>query len=116
MFGGALRNCTTRCHQPTFLVFPAVTQVGFSSPSSLPTSAASTLDFGVEAFEFMAGVVDFELPVDAALLGVGFLGPGADLRLQEVQLADAASRQALAREATEFALGDIEPTAVFGRV
>ena len=33
-------------------------------------SALSLLDFGVDGFEFAAGVVDFHLPVDAALGGV----------------------------------------------
>jgi hypothetical protein len=36
-------------------------------------SAASSLDFGVQPFEFSASVVDLELPIDATLLGVGFL-------------------------------------------
>ena len=44
-------------------------------------SAVSGFNFGVEPLEFMAGVVDFELPIDATLLGVGFLGPGRDFRL-----------------------------------
>ena len=36
------------------------------------TSALSGLDFGVEFFEFDAGVFELEVPVDAALFGVGF--------------------------------------------
>lgn len=41
-------------------------------------SAPSNLDFWVEFLEFCAGVFDGEVPVDAALFGVGFLGPGFD--------------------------------------
>ena len=44
----------------------------------LPASAPSSLDFGVEFFEFCACVFDGELPIDATLFGVGFLGPGLD--------------------------------------
>ena len=35
-------------------------------------SAQPSLDFGVEVFEFDAGVFELEAPVDAALFGVGF--------------------------------------------
>jgi hypothetical protein len=79
-------------------------------------SAASTLNLRVQPLQFGSGVVDLELPVHAALFGVGRVGPGPDLRLQQRQFADAASAQALAREATPLAFGDIQPTAVFGRV
>ena len=44
-------------------------------------SALSGFDFWVEPLQFMAGVVDFELPIDATLLGVGFLGPDRNFRL-----------------------------------
>ena len=40
--------------------------------TSPKTSAPSGLDFGVELFEFDAGVFELEVPVDAALFGVGF--------------------------------------------
>ena len=46
------------------------------------TSASSTLNLRVQAFEFHPGIVDFELPIDAALFGVGLVGPDTDLRLQ----------------------------------
>jgi len=39
-------------------------------------SALSNLDFGVDGFEFAAGVFDFHLPVDAALGRVDVGGPG----------------------------------------
>ena len=42
-------------------------------------SASSTLNFGVQSLQFRSGVVDFELPVDAALLGVGLVGPDPNL-------------------------------------
>ena len=38
-----------------------------------PASASSSLDFGVEAFQFRPGVFDSELPIDPALLGVGLV-------------------------------------------
>ena len=34
------------------------------------TSALSQLNFGIDGFEFTAGIVDSHLPVDAALSGV----------------------------------------------
>ncbi len=37
--------------------------------------APSSLEFGVELLEFCAGVFDSEVPVDAALFGVGFVRP-----------------------------------------
>ena len=40
--------------------------------SRIRSSALSGLDFGVEFFEFDAGVFELEVPVDAALFGVGF--------------------------------------------
>ena len=44
-------------------------------------SAASSLDFGVESFQFHAGVFDAELPIDSALFGVRFVGPRSDFSL-----------------------------------
>jgi hypothetical protein len=38
-------------------------------------SAPSSLNFGVEPLQLHAGVFDAELPVDAALVGIGFLRP-----------------------------------------
>src|SRR4051794_29908669 len=61
-------------------------------------------------------VADLELPAHAALVGVGLLGPGPDLRLQQRQFADAPAAQASARQATQLAFGDVQPTAVLGRV
>ena len=45
-------------------------------------SALSQLDFRVEGLEFTAGVVDFHLPVDAALRGVDVGRPGGQFGLQ----------------------------------
>src|SRR4051812_38258860 len=56
----------------------------------LVASASSSLDFGVESFQFHAGVLDAELPIDAALLGVGLGGPDGYLSLQFGHFADAA--------------------------
>lgn len=68
------------------------------------------LNSRVQTFELPSGVVDLKSPVDAALLCVGFLGPGGDLRTEERQVADAPSGQALAGETAEFTLGDVQPT------
>jgi hypothetical protein len=58
-------------------------------------SASSTLNFGVQSLQFRSGVVDFELPVDAALLGVGLVGPDPNLGLEQRQFADASVGQTL---------------------
>jgi hypothetical protein len=58
-------------------------------------SASSTLNFGVQSLQFRSGVVDFELPVDAALLGVGLVGPAPNLGLEQRQFADASVGQTL---------------------
>src|SRR4051812_7340321 len=79
-------------------------------PSS--PSAPSSLDFGVEPLQFHPGVFDAELPVDTALLGIRFVRPRCDLELKVDQFTDAAVAQALARQATQLALGDIQPTSV----
>src|SRR3954454_22977457 len=76
------------------------------------SSAPSSLDFGVEPLPFDPGVFDAELPVDAALLGIRFVRPRCDLELKVDQFTDAAVAQALARQATQLALGDIQPTSV----
>ena len=80
------------------------------------SSAPSSLDFGVEPFQFHAGVFDAELPVHAPLLCVGFVGPSRDFLLQFDQIADATVAQALTRQATQLAFGNIQPTSVLGRV
>jgi len=66
-------------------------------------SASSSLDFGVQSFQFSAGVADFELPVDTALLGVGFLRPSADFCLQHFHV-------------TESPVPETLPAAVFRRI
>ena len=77
-------------------------------------SAVSKLDFGVEFFEFCASVFDGEVPIDTALLGVGFVRPGFDFSLQDFEFPDSATRKALACHAAQFAFSDVQPTAVFG--
>ena len=64
------------------------------------TSASSTLNFGVQSLQFRSGVVDFELPVDAALLGVGLVGPDPNLGLEQRQCADASVGQTLTAQTT----------------
>jgi hypothetical protein len=44
-------------------------------------SALSLLDFGVDRLQFAAGVVDFHLPVDAALSGIDVERPGGGFAL-----------------------------------
>src|SRR6266849_8244995 len=65
----------------------------------LTPSASSSLDFGVEAFQFRAGVFDAELPINAALLGIGLFGPSCDFGLQFGQFAESAAAEALACQA-----------------
>jgi hypothetical protein len=79
-------------------------------------SAPSSLNFGVEPLQFHAGVFDVAWPVDAALVGIGFLGPQSDFGLQFCPLTEAAIVQTLAREAAPFACGNMQPTAVLRRV
>ena len=52
-------------------------------------------------------MVDFELPVDATLFRIGFLRPGGYLELENFEFADATAPQALAGQATQFALSDV---------
>src|SRR5207302_11432482 len=63
-------------------------------------SASSTLNFGVQSFHFRSGVVDFELPVDATLLGVSLVGPDPNLGLEQRQFADASVGQTLTAQTT----------------
>src|SRR2546422_10244215 len=77
-------------------------------------SAPSSLDFGVESFQFHAGVFDAKLPIDAALFAVRLVRLGGNFSLQYGQFTDAAVAETLAREATQFTCGDIEPAPVFG--
>src|SRR6266436_7971458 len=79
-------------------------------------SASSTLNFGVQSLQFRSGVVDFELPVDAALLSVGLVGPDPNLGLEQRQFADASVGQTLTAQTTELACSDVQPTAVLRRV
>ena len=70
-------------------------------------SASSSLNFRVKSLEFSPCVVDFELPVHTALLGVGFLRPGSNLGLENFEFPEATVPQALTGHATQFALGDV---------
>src|SRR5215470_20194373 len=80
------------------------------------TSASSTLNFGVQSLQFRSGVVDFALPIDAALLSVGLIGPVLDLRLEQRECADASVGQTLTAQTTSLAFSDVQPTAVLRRV
>src|SRR4051794_6143901 len=83
---------------------------GRSLPPPAPqASASSTLNFRVQPLEFYSGIVDLELPVHSSLFGVGLVGPDPDLRLQQCQFSDASVAEALARQATQLAFGDVQP-------
>jgi hypothetical protein len=75
-------------------------------------SASSSLSFGVEPLQFHTGVLDAELPGNAALFRMRFVGPRGDCAWQCGQGADATVTQTLAREATLCACGDMQPPAV----
>src|SRR2546423_14761513 len=60
------------------------------------SSAPSSLDFGVESFQFHAGVFDTKLPIDAALFAVRLVRPGCNFSLQYGQFTDAAVAETLA--------------------
>ena len=67
------------------------------------------------------GVFDLELPVDTTLVQVGSPEPYLDFGLQLFDHADAATGQALAGQAAEFAFGTVVfqqplPVAVLGAV
>src|SRR3954447_7467162 len=79
-------------------------------------SGLSQLNFWVDRLEFAASVVDLHLPVDAALDAVEVARPGCSLRSQGRDIAEAAVGHALRCQAAQFVLGDVEPTAVLGRV
>jgi len=53
----------------------------FGPPFGPGPSAPSSLDLGVEPFQFHAGVFDAVLPVHAPLLGVRSVGPSRDFLL-----------------------------------
>jgi hypothetical protein len=80
------------------------------------TSASSSLNFGVETFEFCSSVVDFELPVDITLFLVCSFRPGSNFSLQIVKFANPPSGQALTCHATQFALRYVDPAAMHWRV
>ena len=69
----------------------------------------------IKTSEIHAGVVRGELPVDLALDAVSGRLPGRDLVAQDPEGGDAAV-EALTDHDAELDLGDVEPTAVLGRV
>jgi hypothetical protein len=75
-------------------------------------SVSSSVNFGVEPLQFDAGVLEAELPINAALLRMCFVGPPCDFALPFGQWADATGPQTLARYATQFAFGDMQPPAM----
>ena len=76
-------------------------------------TAPSTFNLRVSPLHFGPGVVDLELPIDAASLGVGRVGPAADFGLPLREFADAAVAEALAGQAVPFAFRDgVHSTAV----
>ena len=65
--------------------------------------------------QFDACVVGGELPVHLTPVGVGGVLPGWEFGVEDVEVADPAI-EALPGQRGEFALGDVEPRPVFGRV
>ena len=51
------------------------------------TSAQSRLNFGIDRFEFTSGIIDFHLPIDAALSVVDVLRPVMNPFAQRFQIA-----------------------------
>src|SRR2546421_665673 len=80
------------------------------------SSASSTLNFGVQSLQFRSGVVDCEWPVDAALLGVGLVGPDPNLGLVQRPCADASVGPTWTAQTTSRACSDVQPPAVLRRV
>src|SRR5437899_259985 len=88
---------------------------GISSSISR-ASALSQLDFGVDRLQFPAGVIDLHLPVDAVLGVVYVNGPGGGFGTQRLDIAKASAGHTLTCQGTQLVLGDVQPTAVLGRV
>ena len=112
------RSVQPRWHQPNEIT---ITEFLARAPHAAvklapATSALSSFNFGVERLQFFAGVFDFELPIDAALVVVGVFGPVTYFALQFPDRLKPAARDALSGHAAQFVLGDVEPTAVLGRV
>lgn len=76
-------------------------------------STSSRLNFGVEPVQFHAGIVNAEVPVSPAVSGLRLVRPGGNFRLPFGECSAAAITQALTREATQLAFGDMQPTPVF---
>ena len=80
------------------------------------TSGPSRHNLRIDGLEFTASIVDLHLPVDTALGAIDVAGPRRHFTVQRLEVADAASAQALARQGTELVLRDVQPTPVFRRV
>ncbi len=65
--------------ETAFSVVPTA-HVGWLKPAT-PPSASSSLNFGVESFQFHAGIFNAELPVDPALFGIRLVRPGCNFSL-----------------------------------
>ena len=87
----------------------------FGTRLSVGTSVLSFIKCRIKAFEIHAGVVRGELPVDLGLDAVSGRLPSRDLVAQDPEGGDAAV-EALTDHDAELDLGDVEPTAVLGRV
>src|SRR2546426_8566746 len=87
-----------------------------SDSGGAATSALSIFNFRVEGLEFGACVVDFELPIDPALLRVTGRGPHGGFLRKLLGFTKPAVVQTLTRQRTQFVFRDVEPTAVLGRV
>ena len=72
-------------------------------------------EFWVQATQFDAGVVGCELPVDVIRSAVPLALPSSNLLRQTAPVIDSAG-EALPPQHAEFAFGDVQPTAMLGRV
>src|SRR5262249_62273144 len=80
------------------------------------SSALSTLEFGVQVLQSRSGVVDLELPIDAALPLVAVLRPRGRLAPERGDGSEPAVAEALAGERNQLGLGHRQPAPLLGRV
>ncbi len=90
-------------------------KVGPMSSEEQSPTASSTLNRGVQSLQFDPRSGDRELPVDAALWGSSFVDPDPDFARSLCPCADPTVTRPLAGQATEFARGDVPPTALVRR-
>src|SRR5438876_8187938 len=91
-------------------------ETGTGNRGRRTASALSQLDFGVDRPQLASGVIDLHLPVDTGLCVVYIRGPSGGFGAHRLDIAEASTGHALTGQGTQFVLGDVQPTAVLGRV